>query len=624
MSFLLTYTGGGSLTYKDAVRVASTASVPLTGATPLVIDGVTLANKDRVLLKDQVPGTDNGIYQVTISGGTYTLTRSSDANTTKEIVTGMIVPVSEGTLNFDKNFQLTTNAPITLGVTVLTFSDSLINKANRDLGNLTSPTAINQSLLFADDTSYNIGAAAASRPQTVYVKSAINLASLTASEILASDADKNVVSLPVATYPSLTELSYVKGVTSSVQGQLAGKANQSLNNLTSPTAVNQVLRGQDGTAAAPAYSFTSDSDTGIYRSADNTLSIACGTLQTGVFSQNQMELTGNSAVYFRFRTNDSFCGIRSANIVGTTTDRIIMNRGENDLALYIGNIADHLLTGSSASESTYSNIGYNIQTINTTQPLRRYYGAWFQQKLSLGDQISAHSPNAGMLAIKQTNTTLQNTQYSPGYPNDTNQVSLETASTPRLGSMALTVRMNVGDTVIFSKTALPNIVTKIVAKTVFTTGNKGFIFTFDQVIPATYSNAAITIRPSPIVVFNNDNTTALEVDYQGNLALGGGVKVKSLHAQAGTANVITVTANDYYIGVDSTLAAKTVNLPAATTVGAGKQYVVKDESGTATTNNISIVASGSDLIDGSASQSLTVNYESVTLVCDGVSKWFII
>lgn len=46
------------------------------------------------------------------------------------------------------------------------------------------------------------------------------LSGLTASEILGTDASKNLVSLAVATYPSLTELSYVKGVTSAIQTQI--------------------------------------------------------------------------------------------------------------------------------------------------------------------------------------------------------------------------------------------------------------------------------------------------------------------------------------------------------------------------------------------------------------------
>jgi hypothetical protein len=54
------------------------------------------------------------------------------------------------------------------------------------------------------------------------------LSSLTASQILATDASKNVQSLTTATYPSLTELSYVKGATSSLQTQISAKQDLSL------------------------------------------------------------------------------------------------------------------------------------------------------------------------------------------------------------------------------------------------------------------------------------------------------------------------------------------------------------------------------------------------------------
>jgi len=46
---------------------------------------------------------------------------------------------------------------------------------------------------------------------------------LTASEMVITDASKNIVSAPVATYPSLTELSYVKGLSSAVQTQITAK-----------------------------------------------------------------------------------------------------------------------------------------------------------------------------------------------------------------------------------------------------------------------------------------------------------------------------------------------------------------------------------------------------------------
>jgi len=46
---------------------------------------------------------------------------------------------------------------------------------------------------------------------------------LTVSELLATDANKKLQSLAVATYPSLTEISYIKGLSSAVQTQLNGK-----------------------------------------------------------------------------------------------------------------------------------------------------------------------------------------------------------------------------------------------------------------------------------------------------------------------------------------------------------------------------------------------------------------
>ena len=47
---------------------------------------------------------------------------------------------------------------------------------------------------------------------------------LTASELVSTDASKKLQSLAVATYPSLTEISYIKGLSSAIQGQIDGKA----------------------------------------------------------------------------------------------------------------------------------------------------------------------------------------------------------------------------------------------------------------------------------------------------------------------------------------------------------------------------------------------------------------
>jgi hypothetical protein len=85
------------LTWKNSVNVLSKTTVPLTGSTPLSIDSHTLSNGYRVLLLGQTTGSENGIYDLAVTGGTYTLTRSADANTYQELV-GSAVFVEEGTL----------------------------------------------------------------------------------------------------------------------------------------------------------------------------------------------------------------------------------------------------------------------------------------------------------------------------------------------------------------------------------------------------------------------------------------------------------------------------------------------------------------------------------------------
>jgi hypothetical protein len=110
------------LKWKAPVRVASTASITINpGGTTLTIDGVALANGDRVLLKDQSTASQNGIYLIGGIGTSVSTTRTTDADTAAEL-DGAAVLVEEGTANSDTQWVLTTNAPITLGTTGLTFS----------------------------------------------------------------------------------------------------------------------------------------------------------------------------------------------------------------------------------------------------------------------------------------------------------------------------------------------------------------------------------------------------------------------------------------------------------------------------------------------------------------------
>jgi len=110
------------LDVKASVRVASVAPVAIASALEAgdVIDGVTLAEGDRVLLKDQSTASENGIY-VVVASAAGAASRAPDADTSAKVTTGMFTFVSEGTVNGDNGFVLTTNDTITLGTTGLTF-----------------------------------------------------------------------------------------------------------------------------------------------------------------------------------------------------------------------------------------------------------------------------------------------------------------------------------------------------------------------------------------------------------------------------------------------------------------------------------------------------------------------
>jgi hypothetical protein len=107
------------LSWKQAVRVATTTTGTLASAYENgdTVDGVTLATGDRILIKDQGTGSENGIYTVNASGAP---TRATDANTSAEI-DSMTVYVEAGTANADTVWTLTTNDPV-LATTSLVYA----------------------------------------------------------------------------------------------------------------------------------------------------------------------------------------------------------------------------------------------------------------------------------------------------------------------------------------------------------------------------------------------------------------------------------------------------------------------------------------------------------------------
>ena len=147
------------LDVKEAVKVATTGGLAGTYATggqtltansngAIQVDGVTLSAADRVLLKDQATGSQNGIYTVTTVGdgsNPFVLTRALDFNTSAEVGAGAFMFVEQGTANAGKSFIQSVSGP-TLDTDALTFSvfgdSSIANDSvdNAKLANMAQAT----------------------------------------------------------------------------------------------------------------------------------------------------------------------------------------------------------------------------------------------------------------------------------------------------------------------------------------------------------------------------------------------------------------------------------------------------------------------------------------------------
>ena len=100
---------------KQSVRVATTAAIALAGLQ--TIDGVVLVAGDRVLVKDQAAGAENGIYVA--AAGAWA--RATDADSGTKLTAGALVPVEAGTVNADTLWMLKTDGAIIVGATPIAF-----------------------------------------------------------------------------------------------------------------------------------------------------------------------------------------------------------------------------------------------------------------------------------------------------------------------------------------------------------------------------------------------------------------------------------------------------------------------------------------------------------------------
>lgn len=208
------------LDIKASVRVATTANITLSA--PQTIDGVAAIAGNRVLVKNQTTGSENGIYVV--AAGAWS--RSLDADDASSVTAGLFTFVAEGTVNADSGWVLTTNDTIIVDTTVLTFTQF------SGAGQITAGSGLSKSGntldVNVDGVTIEISADAVQLKAGGISNTHINAsAAIDATKI----HDGSVTN---------TEFGYLGAVTSDIQTQFGTKASTALSNLAS-VAINVSL-----------------------------------------------------------------------------------------------------------------------------------------------------------------------------------------------------------------------------------------------------------------------------------------------------------------------------------------------------------------------------------------------
>lgn len=137
---------------------------------------------------------------------------------------------------------------------------------------------------------------------------------------------------------------------------------------------------------------------------------------------------------------------------------------------------------------------------------------------------------------------------------------------------------------------------------------------------STYSNSIYSVNGN--LYFTSGSGTAIQITDGGSIVST--PSSASIFETTSVATNLTIGNSDtfVYLIVDTSVA-RTITLPLASGVSAGRIYYIKDSSGLSETYNITVNTQGSDTLDGAASQTLSSNYGTWTIIGDGSASWYI-
>ena len=440
-SYVLSQVGGGGK-LKECTRAATVGSD--LGATyasgggaggtgqftsaPSVLDGVTLAQDDRVLVKDQTDAKENGIYSVTAV--TTTWDRASDHDGASEITGGQLISVITGTVNggtlwvIENDGDITINTDnINIGIPLNLAADgsvsapaySFTSQTNTGMFKPTSATlgfalagteywriSVDGHLLSQNDSEF-IGHGNNTPGSPAYRFSGVADAGMYyigTNTIGFSTQGNEVLSLSSGGGGAVNYINITSGtgipvieavgsanvpldITSTGTGTLSLQVN-STDVLTIDSGVVTTLQpfhAADGLVSAPSYSFTSDTNTGMFKPTSTTLGFAlAGTeywrisVDGHLTSQNDSEFIGHGnntpndpAYRFSGDVNTGMYHI-GTNILGFSAqgnEVLSLSSGGSGAVNYVDVISSLTLVGPTISSQGEANVPLNITTKGT-------------------------------------------------------------------------------------------------------------------------------------------------------------------------------------------------------------------------------------------------------------------
>jgi len=136
-------------------------------------------------------------------------------------------------------------------------------------------------------------------------------------------------------------------------------------------------------------------------------------------------------------------------------------------------------------------------------------------------------------------------------------------------------------------------------------------------------NSLSTYVTNGNLYFTNSAGNAVQITSGGSV-VSTPAAVQNFETTSVSSDLVINPSDTFVILYVDTTVARQITLPLAVNVVSGRVYIVKDITGNALANPITVVRQGSDLIDGSSSQVLNSDYGSWMISGDAASNWHIL